>query len=95
MVSSFRYNNIDNSNHPSIIGGTVTSSVSGKTDYLIVGKAPGASKYSQAEIKGIKIISTLDLKLGIESGKEFDQISFETPTVKSFSAGYTGKYIGY
>ena len=28
-------------------GGRVTGSVSGKTDYLVVGKAPGASKVNK------------------------------------------------
>lgn len=42
-------------------GGKVISSVSGKTDYLLAGDAPGRSKYTAAERLGVPIISEDDL----------------------------------
>jgi len=76
------------------LGGKVTGSISGKTDYLISGKQPGASKFNAAEAKGVQIITVADLKLSIESGvKDLDQIAFETPNVTSFSAGYRGNAV--
>lgn len=44
----------------SAAGGRVTSSVTSKTDYVVVGKDPG-SKYQQAERLDIPIISEVDL----------------------------------
>ena len=37
-------------------GGRVTSAVSGKTDYLVVGAEPGASKVAKAQEKGIPML---------------------------------------
>ena len=42
-------------------GGKVSGSVSGKTDYLVVGDAPG-SKVRQAEELGIKLIDEQALR---------------------------------
>ena len=39
-------------------GGRVTGSVSGKTDYLVVGKEPGMSKVSQARDRGVDLATT-------------------------------------
>jgi DNA ligase (NAD+) len=47
------------------MGGRVTTSVSKKTDYLIVGKEPG-SKYTKAQDLGIKILNGSDFKRLIE-----------------------------
>lgn len=46
-------------------GGKVTSSVSGNTDYLVLGEDPG-SKYDQAQKRGIPTISEEELKKLIE-----------------------------
>lgn len=72
-------------------GGRVTSSVSGKTDYLVVGKEPGQSKVSQATSKGIKLIDILGLKTVLESGAGARLESAPEPTIGAFSAGYKGK----
>jgi DNA ligase (NAD+) len=42
-------------------GGKVTGSVSGNTDYLILGENPG-SKYNQAQKRGIPTLSEEDLQ---------------------------------
>jgi BRCT domain type II-containing protein len=42
-------------------GGRVTGSVSGKTDFLVVGKDPGASKVSKASAKSIPLVDLLAL----------------------------------
>lgn len=46
-------------------GGKVTGSVSGNTDYLVLGEEPG-SKYDQAQKRGIPILSEAELKELIE-----------------------------
>lgn len=43
-------------------GGSVSSSVSGSTDYLVVGDNPGANKKKSAEKIGVKIIKEKDLR---------------------------------
>ncbi len=42
-------------------GGKVTSSVSRKTDYLVVGEAPGATKYNKAKSLGVPMIDEAEL----------------------------------
>jgi BRCT domain type II-containing protein len=43
----------------------VTSSVSGKTNFLVVGKQPGASKVSKARASGkVKLVNLHDLSEG-------------------------------
>ena len=41
----------------SVYGGKVTSAVSGKTSYLIMGANPGETKKAAAAAKGVKIIN--------------------------------------
>jgi DNA ligase (NAD+) len=48
-------------------GGKVTSSVSSRTDFLLVGESPG-SKLQKAEQLGIRVISEADLRSLIEEG---------------------------
>ena len=48
-------------------GGRVTGSVSGKTDYLLVGEAPGGSKYNKARELGVPMIGEAEL-LGMIEG---------------------------
>ena len=46
-------------------GGRVTGSVSGKTNFLVVGKQPGASKVSKARASGkVKLVNLHDLSEG-------------------------------
>ncbi len=48
-------------------GGKVSSSVSRKTDYLVVGEAPGATKYNKARELGIPMIDEAELRRMAES----------------------------
>ena len=46
-------------------GGKVSSSISGKTDVLVVGKNPGFSKVSKARKESkIRLVSLQDMKVG-------------------------------
>jgi DNA ligase (NAD+) len=49
-------------------GGKVTDSVSKKTDFLVVGEAPGAGKYDQARQLGVPMIDEAHLREMIEGG---------------------------
>jgi len=76
-------------------GGRVTSAISGKTDFLIVGKKPGMSKVSKARARS-KIVMTsicdlsLDLDNGCECLEDFEVVSNRKPMlIESFSAGYS------
>ena len=50
-------------------GGKVTGSVSSRTDYLLVGESPGATKYNRARELGVPMIGEEDLLRMIESGR--------------------------
>lgn len=68
-------------------GGKVSSSISDRTDVLVVGKKPGASKVSKARSgKKISMLSVHDIKTGIERG------SIEGPRkkmeIKDFATGF-------
>ena len=68
-------------------GGRVTGSVSGKTDFLVVGKQPGASKVRKAKEKDIPLVDLKSLNdriLGTLPALE----QAEAPAIRSFSAGY-------
>merc|ERR1712238_32771 len=76
-------------------GGRVTSAISGKTDFLIVGKKPGMSKVSKARARS-KIVMTsicdlsLDLDKGCECLEDFEVVCNRKPMlIESFSAGYS------
>lgn len=70
-------------------GGKVTGSISGKTDYLVVGKAPGASKVSQAIAKGVPTLDIAGLKAVLEGpGASLDDAP--AAHISEFSAGYKG-----
>jgi len=83
-------------------GGRVTTSISGKTNVLLVGKEPGMSKVSKARDKPkIMLADIRDLKEGLDAGLEsledFDFTQREEPMkIESFSAGYYkgGEYNG-
>ena len=51
-------------------GGKVTGSVSGRTDYLLVGEAPGGTKYNKARELGVPMIEEAELVGMIERARE-------------------------
>ena len=74
-------------------GGQVTGSVSGATNYLVVGKEPGASKVSAARAKNIPMPDLLALKTTLETpGAALEDAP--QAAIKSFSKGYRGNGIG-
>ncbi|KAL7543506.1 hypothetical protein ACHAWF_007412, partial [Thalassiosira exigua] len=78
-------------------GGRVTSSVSGKTDFLVVGKEPGRSKVSQADKRGLPMLDLLSLRRVLTGGCTLEGAKDEPPPrIETFSAGYPGqRRIGY
>lgn len=71
-------------------GGRVTSSVSGKTDILIVGHEPGMGKMSRARsTPGVQLLTTETLKDNIEG--RLALANAPPVIVDSFSQGYTFK----
>jgi hypothetical protein len=72
-------------------GGRVTSAISGKTDYLIVGEEPGYSKVSKARTQPkCQLLSLSSMKNAIESGRSESLQSLPPVIVDSFSSGYMG-----
>ena len=68
-------------------GGRVMGSVSGKTSYLVVGKAPGASKVSAAHAKGVRTIDVMGLKRVLETpGAALEDAP--AAVIGEFSAGF-------
>lgn len=68
-------------------GGKVTSAVSGRTDYLIVGQEPGMSKVSKArEMPKCQLVSPRDLVRSIEGQAELKELP--APEISSFSTGF-------
>ncbi|MBC7250846.1 MAG: NAD-dependent DNA ligase LigA [Anaerolineae bacterium] len=49
-------------------GGKVTSSVSSKTDYLVVGESPGGTKYRKAQQLGVPMIDEAQLRAMVGAG---------------------------
>ena len=71
------------------MGGRVTSAISGKTDFLIVGKEPGMSKVSKAESSGkCQLVGLTDLLLAIDGKAALSELP--APEIQSFSSGYLG-----
>lgn len=70
-------------------GGRVTSAVSGKTNYLVVGKDPGASKVSKAMERSIPLIDVKALQ-DLMLGKMHTLDAASPPRITGFSAGYGG-----
>ncbi len=78
-------------------GGRVTSSVSGKTDFVLVGQEPGRSKVTQAQERNIPLIDLLSLHR-LLMGQQTIAVtaSAPPPRIANFSAGYPGqKRISY
>lgn len=70
-------------------GARVTSSISRKTDILVVGREPGMSKVSKAsDMAKCQLISLLDLARSIEGKQEL--ILAPPPEIATFSTGYEG-----
>jgi hypothetical protein len=70
-------------------GARVTSSVSGRTDFLIVGQEPGMSKVSKARAQPkCKLLNLSDMKLAVEGKKSLREI--EPPQITNYSFGYQG-----
>lgn len=70
-------------------GARVTSSVSGKTDLLIVGKEPGASKVGKARDSAkCQLVTLADLTLSIQGEQRLEAATDATEQIESFSAGY-------
>ena len=69
-------------------GGKVTSSISGKTDILIVGKSPGLSKVTQARSRDkVQMFSLQEIASGICAG--LIEAPAEPMKIASFSKGFT------
>jgi BRCT domain type II-containing protein len=75
-------------------GGRVTGSVSGKTNFVVVGKQPGASKVSQAKERGIPLVDLQSLRDRI-MGNLPSLEEAEAPAIRSFSSGYQSNRITY
>ena len=72
-------------------GGKVTGSVSGKTNYVVIGRSPGASKVGKAHQRGLPLLDILSLERLIYGRTQLEQIADEPPPrIESFSSGYGG-----
>ncbi len=71
-------------------GGRVTSAISGKTDYLVIGKAPGMSKVTKARSQPhCQLLTPTDLKKAICGEQQIEDAA--SVQIESFSAGYFGR----
>jgi DNA ligase (NAD+) len=52
------------------LGGKVTGSVSKKTDFVVAGSDPGASKYDKAVKLGVPLLDDEGLRLLLEQGPD-------------------------
>ena len=74
-------------------GAKVTGSVSGRTDFLIVGREPGMSKVSKARAQPkCQLLDIFDMKLAVEGKKSL--VAIEAPTITNYSLGYQGNGLG-
>jgi hypothetical protein len=68
-------------------GGRVTGSVSGKTNYLVVGRSPGASKVSKAMGMGVPTVDVAALKRVLEGGAGASLADAPAAHIGEFSKG--------
>ena len=74
-------------------GGRVTGSVSGRTDFLVVGKNPGFSKVSKGrKQKKCRLVSLKDIADGLHGGciEDLEKDDDAPMLIKNFSKGYGG-----
>jgi BRCA1 C Terminus (BRCT) domain len=71
-------------------GGRVTSAVSGKTSYVVVGKMPGQSKVGSARARGVPLVD-LGALVNLVYGTVEKLEDAPQPAIQSFSAGYMGR----
>lgn len=79
-------------------GGRVTSSISGRTDFLVRGQNPGFSKVSKARAyPRCQLVDLQTLRESLDSGKAIEDAVAAAPPVliKSFSSGYGGNGLAY
>ena len=79
--------------HSIVTGGRVTNSVSGKTDFLVVGKSPGFSKVSKGrKQKKCRLVSLKDVADGLHGGciEDLGKDDDAPMLIKNFSKGYGG-----
>ena len=76
-------------------GGKVTGAISKKTDFLVVGTLPGASKVSKAQALGVPLLTVAGLKALL--GGEGDAANVERADVSNvaFSKGFGGNAVGH
>ena len=69
-------------------GARVTGSVSGRTDFLVVGKAPGMSKVSKARAsQRCRMVNLEEMKLGLEN-QSIEEIGKKKMLIENFSKGF-------
>jgi hypothetical protein len=79
------------------LGATITPTVSKKTDLLVLGLEPGATKFSQGlKSATCKVVRIGELKRAIEGGICFDELGVEMDGhdvvgSQGLSMGYLGK----
>jgi hypothetical protein len=78
-------------------GGQVTSAVSGKTNFVVMGQDPGRSKVTQADKRGVPLIDLISLNRLLMGQSSIEATaSAPPPRITNFSAGYAGqKRIAY
>ena len=77
-------------------GGKVTQAVSGRTNYVVVGKNPGFSKVHNAQTRGIPILDLRSLQQVLLGTLALEDIPHqEPPKIAAFSAGYPKHRIAY
>jgi hypothetical protein len=74
-------------------GGKITSGISGKTDYLVVGKEPGQSKVANARTRGLPMVDLKMLQTRIFGQAKTLESAGPPPKIESYSAGYQGGYL--
>jgi BRCA1 C Terminus (BRCT) domain len=72
-------------------GGRVTSAISGKTNYLVVGASPGRVKVEKAQETGIKMVDIQYLAAFVEGPAGTNLRDAPPPVLDAFSKGYPSK----